>query len=71
MKKLTTEEHNALAWLNRQGSYCPGRPETEAERQVVFYLDSLCRKRRAIAEETDDGPRYSLAPAGHAELGNG
>ncbi len=67
MRKLTPTEYNALRWLRQHEPYCPGIPETASQREVVFVLDSLCRKRRAYTEGTDDGWSYHLTEQGKAE----
>lgn len=64
MKKLTPTEQSALYFLDRDGPCCPGS-ESDASRQLVrSVLDGLVRKKFAVAEPTDDGPRYSLSAQG-------
>lgn len=68
MRKLTDIEQNAVNFLSRVVSYCPGTDArgldgaTTAEIRKV--LDALVRKKRATADATDDGPVYSLTAQG-------
>lgn len=60
---LTPDEERALSALRKFRSYCPGdaSPGTirhSLQDQFVSLLQSLVRKKYAIVEMTDDGPRY-------------
>lgn len=69
MKKLTDEEGAALYFLNRDGPITPGEKfNTPAGFVVKIALDGLVRKKYAIVEMTDDGPRYSLSALGKREV---
>lgn len=60
MRKLTPEEANALSVLNRHGSITPGGdPGSVHHMALCALLDRLVRKKRAVVEMTDDGPRYT------------
>ena len=63
MRKLTPIEENAYAILQREGSVLIGdgdlMPDAHAVMTRVF--DSLVRKKRAVVEATDAGPRYHAA----------
>lgn len=59
-------ETNADLWLRRLGSFCPGdMVNTPSGREVKMVLDSLVKKKRAIVEITDDGPRYISTEVDH------
>lgn len=63
-RKLTLTEQSAVYFLDRDGPCCPGS-EGDAKRQMVrSVLDGLVRKKFAVVEMTDDGPRYSLSALG-------
>jgi hypothetical protein len=69
MRKLTLTEQAAMYFLERDGPLCPGLDATSAASQkVIRVLDSLVKKKRAVVEMTDDGPRYSLSALGREEL---
>lgn len=67
MKKLTGQELAAIYFLDRDGPICPGTATGEAAQIVKSVLDSLVRKKRAVVEMTDDGPKFSLSAEGIAE----
>ena len=71
MKKLNPVEQNAIKFLNREGSYCPGVIDPGSHGMVAGeirrVLDGLVRKKRVWSEETDDGPRYHLTAQGRAD----
>jgi hypothetical protein len=72
MKKLTPEERAAIYFLDREGSITPGdRVNSEAGQIVKSTLDSLVKKKCAVVEMTDDGPRYSLSAIGRQEISHG
>lgn len=71
MRKLTDIELSALRALRKFGAYVPGKSwvsvpsfETEMFRDA---LDSLVKKKRVRATDTDDGPRYTLTAQGEAD----
>jgi hypothetical protein len=70
MRKLTPEETNACRFLKQFGErgFCPaferGGPDV---RKVEKVLRSLVNKGRVMAEDTDDGPRYTLTAEGLAD----
>lgn len=69
MRKLNSPELAAIRVLARAGgSYCPGSISGASAELLKSTLDSLVKKKRAIVEPTDDGPRYSLLAAGRAEV---
>ncbi len=60
MKKLTDIEFGAWLWLEREGPITPGDMVNGTTGQKVKEtLDNLVRKKRALVEATDDGPRYT------------
>lgn len=60
MKKLTDLEFGALIFLERDGPITPGDMVNGTTGQLVkTTLDALVRKKRAMVENTDDGPRYT------------
>jgi hypothetical protein len=63
MRKLTPIEESAYAVLQREGSILIGDDElTPVSRKLVKYaLDGLVKKKRAVVEMTDAGPRYHAA----------
>jgi hypothetical protein len=68
MRKLTPIEQNAVNTLHRRGPLTPGgEPGSPPHRIIRGVLDGLVKKKRATVEMTDDGPRYTLTPAGHAD----
>jgi hypothetical protein len=67
MRKLTPTEAEALHFLRRVGSACPGEPTDPVRLFVRSVLDSLVKKKRATVEMTDDGHRYTITQAGIAD----
>ena len=68
MRRLRPDEQSALNVLANRESICLG-PVTSAEGQrLAIALSGLAKLRLALAEETDDGPRYTLSPDGEAHL---
>ncbi len=69
MRKLTNDEDFALALLEKHGGWCPGDDayfssdaSTEHERRrFISVLKSLMRKKRVVAEDTQDGPKFHAA----------
>jgi len=63
MRKLTPIEESAYAVLQREGSILIGDDElTPVSRKLVKdALDGLVKKKRAVVEMTDAGPRYHAA----------
>jgi hypothetical protein len=62
MKKLTPDEDLALHLLAKYDGYCPGRDAgTGDQNAFLTALKSLVRKKYAVVEETDDGPKFHAA----------
>jgi hypothetical protein len=60
MRKLLTIEQNALDVLNARGPLTPGHePGSFPNEFIRSTLDALVKKKRAVVEMTDDGPRYT------------
>lgn len=72
MRKLTTEEQNALNFVARQGgSYCPS-DDALAEPGIMDVLNSLKRKKRlSVSAEDGAPPMFSLTAQGRAEVDHG
>lgn len=67
MRRLESNEENALRFVKRVGgSYCPDR-DAAAEPFILDTLNSLVRKKRMTVEATDDGPRFHLTMLGEAD----
>ncbi len=68
MRKLETNELNALRFVARVGgSYCP-RNDACAEPFITDTLNSLVRKKRLTVEANDGAPpRYTLTAQGEAD----
>lgn len=62
--KLTDPQESALHLLAKNGPLVPGRDRFAAWKGagLIKALDTLARKGLVEVEDTDDGPRYSLAP---------
>lgn len=60
MRKLTPIEETALDNLRREGSVLIAGDELQpvAQRMLTNVFDSLVKKKRATAEQTDGGVRY-------------
>lgn len=68
MRRLSPNEDLALRLIVEHGPLVPGDSFTEwSKAGLVLALDGLVRKKRAVAEQTDDGPRYSLTALGEAD----
>jgi hypothetical protein len=62
VRKLTESEENALTILVRSGSITPGGdPGSVHHVALRALLDGLVKKKRAVVNMTDDGPRYEPA----------
>lgn len=67
-RRLSIVEQNAVNFLARHGSVCPGEEPGSVPHQIIMsVLDSLVKKKRAKVEMTDDGPRYHLTALGREE----
>ncbi len=60
MRKLTPIEESAYAVLVREGSVLVAGDDLKpvAQHLLRSVLDSLVKKKRAVVEMTDAGPRY-------------
>lgn len=67
--KLTDKEERALHMLAKNGPLIPGRDRFATWKAMGFIkaLDGLARKGFVEAEDTDDGPRYTLTAQGEAD----
>ena len=71
MRKLTDQERELLQLIsNAGGSICPGI-DVSIPREGHKALRRMERAGLLRVEETDDGPRWHLLPAGAAEIGHG
>lgn len=63
MRKLTPIEEVAYANLIREGSVLISGDELQpvAQKMLTGVFDSLVKKKRAVAEQTDGGVRYHAA----------
>ncbi len=62
MKKLTKDEELALRLLGDYDGYCPDRDGISGDKKrFMDALRGLVRKRYAVIEETDDGPKFHAA----------
>lgn len=66
MRRLTDHEQHVLNVLVRRGSVCLGDLATTSLLGADLHdtLKSLVRKKRAYAEDTDDGPAFYPTQAG-------
>lgn len=67
MRKLTDDEERALKALAKYTAYCPGADSSRDDARLRKALHGLVRKRYAVAEETDDGTKFTLTAAGRDE----
>jgi predicted nucleic acid-binding OB-fold protein len=60
MRKLNDFEQSALDVLRREGSVLVSSDDLQpvARETLTRILDSLVKKKRAVVEATDAGPRY-------------
>jgi predicted transcriptional regulator len=64
--KLTPSETTLLGLIrDAGGSYCPGNDATITP-EVHRLLRKMARRGVLHVEETDDGPRFTVAYAAHA-----
>lgn len=67
MKRLTHNEGTALSILAKRGALVPGDSIPDwSEAGLMHALNGLVKKRLALAEETDDGPRFTCTAEGRA-----
>jgi hypothetical protein len=68
VRKLTHNEGAAIDLIAKHGPLCPGDSFTNwSKAGLILALDGLVKKKRAVVEMTDDGPRYSLTTWGEAD----
>lgn len=68
MRRLSDEYLHILSVVAKHGRICIGLPVSAEWAPIAEKLRQLAKWRFLIEEATDDGPAYSLAPAGQAKL---
>lgn len=68
MRKLSDHHSHILAVVARHERICLGIPVDATWAEIADDLRQLAKWRFLVEEATDDGPAYSLAPAGKLSL---
>lgn len=69
MRRLTDQDIHILSVVAKHGRICIGMPVDADWAPIAEHLRQLAKWRFLIEEATDDGPAYSLSPAGRDRLG--
>lgn len=64
MKKLQSHEIMALLHVRDRRHVCLGEITSEADAVLAETMAQLAKWKFLMVEATDDGPAYSMAPAG-------
>ena len=68
MRKLNDSELHILSVVEKHGHICIGLPVDAQWAPIAEALARLAKWKFLVLEPTDDGPRYSLSPAGRDRL---
>lgn len=63
-KKLQPHELSMLRHVHHFRRVCLGEITSQADAVMADTMKSLAKRRLLMEEATDDGPAYSMAPAG-------
>ena len=69
MRRLSEEDMHILSVVEKHERVCIGIPIDAEWAPIAEHLRRLAKWRFLGEEATDDGPAYSLSPAGRDKLG--